>query len=861
MTINYQYVKVSDVVTKYVDENYGTTILTETNSWGQGETYTTDKKTLDTYTFTRDSGNTTATMGDSNVEVIYYYKKTSEGVDIRFINQVTGAEIAPTQHIPGLEKDAYTAKALEIDGYILVSTQDTITGQMPVSKTTITFEYRKLSDVTARYVDANYDTKIIPDIVTTYKEGDPYTTEEKEFEGYALIDKYIQKDGIVGDHDILVQYNYKKISEGVEVHYIDQVTKEEIADEISYSGLEKMPYSTIAKDIPGYELVKSPENAAGEMAVEKITLVYEYRKNSFVTTRYINEINGYILSMQSDKKYKEGDTYTTEQLELDGYTCSRIDGNPTGTVVRNDIMVTYYYKKNTSVTAKYVDMLNNNEEITEKVVITGLQNDDYETTSKTINGYTFIEVEGIANGKMPYDAREVIYKYKKTSNLVTKHIDANTNQKIVDDVIRPVKQGEQFEAYPQNIPGYVLVQEPDNNTGVMGREDVVKTFYYKKISQGLAVKYVDRLAGDLLSHNEYTGNENDIIPLIEKTFLGYVLDERPTFESIKLGVQAQEVTYYYKKAIEVKVCGIDQETGDEIYSTIVSGVEGDTYTTTPRTITGYELVRTPENNEGIFSREDTTVVYEYRKVARDVIVKYMNAETGEEMGSYRISGNEGDSYQAERKEFENYKIVRVEGQEVGVLSTEEKEVIYYYERKTGTVQVIYEDEAGDEVLKEEFTGKIGDKYEVTVKEIDGYKIVEVIGNTTGEYESKLKEVRVKLENSQVAPIGQGTIIVKFLDEVGGVIKEDYIEEGEEGKPFYYELPEIEGYKIVGDTAIKAKFVNGELVFYAKYEKIVEKVDDVVEEAPATGDVSVYSLIIVAIISLAGIMISNKKANE
>ena len=57
---------------------------------------------------------------------------------------------------------------------------------MTVEKITVTYEYRKLSDVTVKYVDENTGEEIpgVDRVVTTYKEGENYTTEKKEISGY-----------------------------------------------------------------------------------------------------------------------------------------------------------------------------------------------------------------------------------------------------------------------------------------------------------------------------------------------------------------------------------------------------------------------------------------------------------------------------------------------------------------------------------------------------------------------------------------------------------------------------------------------------------------------------------------------------
>ncbi len=229
----------------------------------------------------------------------------SDGVEVRYVDQVTRNEIDTRVNLSGNVEDSYTTQSKEIDGYELVLTPSNANGKFTIDKQIVTYEYRKNSYVTVKYIDDNYDTKIIDDIVTKYKEGDAYTTEEKVFDGYALVSKTYNTSGMVERQNIVVEYRYKKISAGVEVKYIDQVTKEEIAEPVISTGVEKLPYKSIAKEISGYELVKTPENANGVMEVEKITVVYEYRKNSYVTTKYVNENNGYVLSTQTVKNTKK----------------------------------------------------------------------------------------------------------------------------------------------------------------------------------------------------------------------------------------------------------------------------------------------------------------------------------------------------------------------------------------------------------------------------------------------------------------------------------------------------------------------------------------------------------------------------
>ena len=848
IVVTYEYRKQSNVIVKYVDENAGAEIADKVSTtYKQGESYTTEKKDISGYTYTKDTGNVSGIVADKDIEVVYYYKKTSAGVITKYIDQVTKEEIATSKSQTGLENDDYTTTAEVVNGYELVVTPDNAKGKMTPEQITVIYEYRKLSNVTVKYIDENTGVEIpgVDEIATTYKEGERYTTEKKEISGYTYTKDTNNTSGVVGRTNIEVVYYYKKTSAGVITKYIDQVTKEEIAASKSQTGLENDDYTTTAEVVNGYELVVTPDNAKGKMTPEQITVTYEYRKQSNVTVKYVDENTGKELLGQVTTTYKQGDPYTTEKKAIDGYTYTKDTGNVSGTVERENIEVVYYYKRNTKVVVKYIDEVTK-EEIIDSVEITGLEKDPYETEEKEKAGYELVGVDGNTTGKMTVDPIEVTYKYRKNANLITKHIDKNSGEKIVEDVVKKYKEGDKYEALPQNIAGYVLVESPEETTGTMGRENVEKTFYYKKISEGLVVKYVDKITGELLDIEEYTGNENDLITFDEKTFLHYVIYSRPDVSEARLTPEAQEYTYYYVREAKVNVRGIDQDTKEVLYETTMSGLEGNEYTTEPRKVDGYELVKIPQNKDGVYSRNTQDVVYEYKKISGGVTVKYLDKETGEEVADEeRITGYVGDTYQTEKKEVEDYNFVEVKGDAIGSLEAEEKEVIYYYEKKTGKVEVIYEDREGNVLLKEEMTGKVKEKYKVEEKEIKNYKIVERPEQTEGEYKEGTIILKYILEKKQ------GRITVNFVDKEGNKLAESITTEGYVEESYELEAPEIEGYKVIKNGQIKTEYTEEEQIIDVVYEKV---------EIPETGDEQVYVLLSMVVIFTLGI-IGVKKYNN
>ena len=272
-TITYYYIKQSNVVAKYVDENTGAEIpgVDEVaTTYKQGESYTTEKKDISSYTYTKDTGNTAGIVADKDIEVVYYYKKNSAGVVTKHIDTVTKKEIAKSTTQTGLENDNYTTSSVTINGYVLVLTPANASGKMTPDQITVTYEYRKLSNVTVKYIDENTGKEIpgVDEITTTYKEGDPYTTELKDITGYTYTKNTDNTRGTVARENIEVVYYYKKTSQGVVTRYIDQVTQKEIADSQSQTGLENDNYTTTSATVDGYELVLTPANAKGKMTPE-----------------------------------------------------------------------------------------------------------------------------------------------------------------------------------------------------------------------------------------------------------------------------------------------------------------------------------------------------------------------------------------------------------------------------------------------------------------------------------------------------------------------------------------------------------------------------------------------------------------
>lgn len=845
-TVTYVYERIpASLTVNYIDKTTGSLIMTQIIGGYVYDTKTTEAKNLTGYTLIEKPSKEEYTLTEEDQVVNYYYALNTRVVvkHLDLYNHLI--DVASQEIISGyVGKDYTTAKSENHNypNYTYVSCTANTAGQMTRDEIVVEYYYVKGLTVNVRYVDkvTNQDIDVNENVVINENQGEEYTTTKKEFEGYIYIGDTGNTSGTVGSQNLEVIYYYSPASTVIVKHLDKYDHSIEVAPGQTISGYIGKNYGTNVSSsltLPNYVYSDCTNNTSGQMTREPIIVEYYYIKESEVRAKYIDENTGNQIAGYPDISgiYKEASTYTTQELKIPGYTLTRVDGNKTGVVGKDNITVTYYYKKNTSITVKHVDKYEKSI-VLKSETENGLEGDDYTTANETFNGYVYAqEVEGKANGKMEAESLTITYYYIKQSNLITEHVDAITGEKIIADVVTTYDEKENYKALPQNIPGYVLVEEPEVAEGVMGRENVTKTFKYKKISAGLVVKYIDEVTNEELDEKVYGGKENDVISLEELTFDGYILTRRPASSEVTLTVNGIETHFYYKKIVDLEVVGIDQNTGAEIYSKIQSGVEGTEYTTKPLEIPSYVIVEEPDNKNGIYDRNNQKVVYVYKQKAEDVTVKYVDIQTNEVLENYTISGFVGDEYTTEQNTYEDYNFVRVEGNPQGTLGTNASEVTYYYQKKEGKVIVTYKDIDGNILLTEEHTGKVKEEFSIEEVEFENYNFVEKPESTTGKYIDGTIELTYVLEKIR------GKIKVNFIDRDGNVLFDSVFAEGDLNEEFYLEALEKEGYIIAENAKIQINYIDGEIVIDVIYEKI--------PEPPATGDIDLAMYVAIMLFSL------------
>lgn len=161
----------------------------------------------------------------------------------------------------------------------------------------------------------------------------------------------------------------------------------------------------------------SPSENQGEYsAIATITVKEDTpAKAGEVTAKYI-DIDENKISDDVIKSGNIGEDYFTEEKKIVGYTFKEVKGNTTGKFKEAAQIVTYVYERTEAalVTVKYVDEENNELVVSE--TLNGKIGLPYQSTAKSITGWTLKETPVNANGTFTDKAQTVTYVYKKMNS-------------------------------------------------------------------------------------------------------------------------------------------------------------------------------------------------------------------------------------------------------------------------------------------------------------------------------------------------------------------------------------------------------------------------------------------------------------
>ncbi len=226
-----------------------------------------------------------------------------------------------------------------------------------------------------------------------------------------------------------------------------------------------------------------------------------------------------------------------------------------------------------------------------------------------------------------------------------------------------------------------------------------------------------------------------------------------------------------------------------------------------------ELYETEKKNT-VETEEDVLV-----EIEGTVVVKYVEKDTGKELETAEeMKGRVGEEYVTLAKDIENYTLVGDTENTTGEYKEGTIEVIYYYEKTPAKVIIKYQDEKGKDLIPEKVVeGYVSEEYETKAEEIEGYELVDVIGQESGVM-TEDDIVIIYVYKKQEA----GGVRVEYIDkETGEKLAEDEVIKGNVGDEYKTERKVIENYQKAEPepTNKEGTMTEEEIVVTYYYEKI------------------------------------------
>ena len=773
---------VSNLKVQHIKEDDNTALVPEvTTTAGVGTPYTTTPITTDPnyeVDTTQLPTNATGTYATTDTTVVYKYKRKNAGkVTVHHYLVGTTTELytpagktSPSpEELDGTNKLGLpyitTDKASDpaLSNYELVTPGPTnATGTFTAGEQTVNYYYKRknagkvivhhyeVGHTTELYTPAGKTSPSPEELDGTEKLGLPYTTQSREadiqnFELTTPAPTNATGTFTTGVQEVTYLYKRKDAGKVTVHHYLVGTTTELYTpagktspspEELDGTGKLGLPYTTTDKTsdpaLSNYELVTpAPTNATGTFTTGEQTVTYYYRRKNAgnitvnhyevgTTTQLYSPTPGGTPSAQNfngNEKLGLSENITNKEADIANYeyvnvdvtgatgasTPNTSDGATTVTYLAGSQVVNYYYRRKNAgnVVVNYLEQGTNTVLATQETLDgTNKLGSAFTTVQKNVNDYDFVSVSPAANGTFTTGTQTVNYYYKRKNagNVVVNYLEQGTNTVLAtqETLDGTNKLGSAFTTVQKNINDYdfVSVSPAANGTFTSGTQTV--NYYYKRKDVGdVVVKYVE---------------QGSNTPL-----------DTPTTMS-------------------------------------GAGKSGLTYTTTPKTITDYELVVTPANHTGTYPATGTTeVVYEYRrKNAGKVTVHHYLLGTTTELytpaGKTSPSAEELDGtgklglpYTTTDKTSDpalsNYELVTpAPTNATGTFTTGEQTVTYYYRRKNagnitvnhyevGTTTQLYSPTPGGTPSAQNFNGneKLGLSENITNKEADiaNYEYVNV----------------------------------------------------------------------------------------------------------------------------------------
>ncbi|MDV9113732.1 MucBP domain-containing protein [Lactiplantibacillus plantarum] len=472
-TVIYVYVRrdAGQIVVKYQD-SAGNPLAPDKLLDGKeqlGAAYQTEAISIPNFYLVATPANATGTFSTDAQTVIYQYTRSNAGhITVKY-QDANGTTLAPDDVLTGDGQlgRPYQTSAKTIENYRLIQTPANATGQFSDQAQTVIYVYTRedAGDITVQYLDENGQQLAADSVLSGQGQlGRPYETSPLNINGYTVKSTQGNTTGTYTVQPQRVVYIYDRTAgQPVTAKYQDQDGKS-IHPDVVHSGYLGDNYSTEQLVIDGYTFKAVQGDVSGTFGTSAKTVTYVYERTAGlpVTAKYLDEHGKSIHPDVVHSGYL-GDSYSTEQLVIDGYTFKAVQGDVSGTFGTTAKTVTYVYTVNTptipdtqgTVTVHY--MTKDGIKLNEPTVLSGKTGTTYQTVPLTFTDHELVGQPENAMGLFTADNVDVTYVYQATDTTGTDDI---IDPEEPEQPTKPIKPVEPTTPETPNEPGTTVTQ-PD----------------------------------------------------------------------------------------------------------------------------------------------------------------------------------------------------------------------------------------------------------------------------------------------------------------------------------------------------------------------------------------------------------------
>ncbi|QHM35288.1 Internalin-J [Lactiplantibacillus plantarum] len=340
-TVIYVYVRrdAGQIVVKYQD-SAGNPLAPDKLLDGKeqlGAAYQTEAISIPNFYLVATPANATGTFSTDAQTVIYQYTRSNAGhITVKY-QDANGTTLAPDDVLTGDGQlgRPYQTSAKTIENYRLIQTPANATGQFSDQAQTVIYVYTRedAGDITVQYLDENGQQLAADSVLSGQGQlGRPYETSPLNINGYTVKSTQGNTTGTYTVQPQRVVYIYDQTAgQPVTAKYQDQDGKS-IHPDVVHSGYLGDNYSTEQLVIDGYTFKAVQGDVSGTFGTSAKTVTYVYERTAGlpVTAKYLDEHGKSIHPDVVHSGYL-GDSYSTEQLVIDGYTFKAVQGDVSGT--------------------------------------------------------------------------------------------------------------------------------------------------------------------------------------------------------------------------------------------------------------------------------------------------------------------------------------------------------------------------------------------------------------------------------------------------------------------------------------------------------------------------------------------------